>query len=59
MKSEKKKRKLEENICVSRAAAKAVRLTNVDVSNLMVRQGITFEFGMSTCAGWQAGKALF
>ena len=35
--SEKKKRKLEENICVSSAPAKPVRLTNVDVSNLMVR----------------------
>ena len=38
--NEKKKRKLEKNICVSRAPFKPVRLTNVDVSNLMVRQGI-------------------
>ena len=38
--SEKKKGKLEKNICVSRAPFKPVRLTNVDVSNLMVRQGI-------------------
>ena len=41
--SEKKKRKLEENICVSCAPAKPVWLTNVDVSNLMVRQGIKTE----------------
>ena len=38
-----RKRKLEENICVSSAPAKPVRLTNVDVSNLMVRQGIKTE----------------
>ena len=43
MSSEKKKRKLEDNICVPRAPAKPVRLTNVDVSNLMIRQGIKTE----------------
>ena len=41
--SEKKKRKLEENSYASRAPAKPVQLTNVDVSNIMVRQGIKTE----------------
>ena len=50
--SSEKKKKLEKNIC-----AKPVRLTNVDVSNLMVRQGIKREdelLSMGTCAGWRA-----
>ena len=57
--SEKKKRKLEKNICVSRAPFKPVRLTNVDVSNLMVRQGIKTDdellsFYHGHVAGWRA-----
>ena len=35
-----KKKKLDENSWASRAPAKPVWLTNVDVSSLMVRQGI-------------------
>ena len=56
--SEKKKRKLEENICVSRAPAKPVRLTNVDVSNLMVRQGIKTEDELLSLAWarWHDGE---
>ena len=57
--NEKKKRKLEKNICVSCAPFNPVRLTNVDVSNLMVRQGIKTDdellsFYHGHVAGWRA-----
>ena len=56
--NEKKKRKLEKNICVSRAPFKPVRLTNVDVSNLMVRQGIKTEDELLSLAWarWHDGE---
>ena len=52
--SQKKRRKLEENNSASSAPAKPLRLTNVDVSNLMVKRGIKTEDELLSLAGARA-----
>ena len=55
MSSQKKRRKLEKNSNASSALAKTVRLTNVNVSNLMVKRGIKTEDELLSLA-WAGTK---
>ena len=52
---QKKRRKLEENSSASSAPEKPVRLTNVDVSNLMVKRGTKTEDELLSLA-WVRAK---